>query len=428
MLSRLIYAALWHLALPAIGVRLLWRARRQPAYLAHLPERLGLYARHMAPGPIWLHAVSVGETRAAAGLVAALLARNPDSQLLITHMTPTGRATAAEVFAHYGERVQSVYLPYDLGWAAHRFLRHFRPACGLFMETEVWPTMLAACRETGVPVALVNARLSERSERGYHRLGGLAQTAFASFDAVGAQTEQDASRLLACGARRVTVSGNLKFEIPPPADASALAARFRSLAGGRPIVLAASTRDGEEEEIIDSFLRLAPAEGLLAIVPRHPQRFGDVGALARQLAGKVQTRSSGAAIGADTRIWLGDSMGEMFAYYAAADVALIGGSWKPFGGQNLIESCAMGCPVIVGPHTFNFAEVANAAVRAGAALRAENVESGMKMALALLAAPERRAETGEAGKAFVAAHRGATARTLAIVDALLETTTAQAAR
>jgi 3-deoxy-D-manno-octulosonic-acid transferase len=127
MLSRLIYAALWHLALPAIGVRLLWRARRQPAYLAHLPERLGLYARHMAPGPIWLHAVSVGETRAAAGLVAALLARNPDSQLLITHMTPTGRATAAEVFAHYGERVQSVYLPYDLGWAAHRFLRHFRP-------------------------------------------------------------------------------------------------------------------------------------------------------------------------------------------------------------------------------------------------------------------------------------------------------------
>lgn len=415
---RLPYTLLWLFALPLVLLRLVWRARCQPEYLQHVGER---FARYGAPanGPlIWLHAVSVGETRAAEPLVRALLARWPDHRILITHMTPTGRATSAALFGTE-PRVTHAYLPYDLGLLATRFLRHFRPRLGVIMETELWPNLLAACEHESVPVVLANARLSERSARRYARWPALTRATLGALRAIGAQTAADAERLAALGAQGVAQTGNIKFDIVPPEAQLALSREFRARAGQRPLILAASTREGEEGPLIDAFLRDAPAEALLLVVPRHPQRFDEVAALAAARGVGVQRRSDEATVRADTRIWLGDSMGEMFAYYAASDVALIGGSWLPFGGQNLIEACAVGTPVVLGPHTFNFALVAEQAEAAGAALRCATAAEGMAAALALTADTARRERMGEAGLRFAREHRGATARTMTLLETLL---------
>jgi 3-deoxy-D-manno-octulosonic-acid transferase len=418
MFPRLLYTLAWHAALPLVLLRLAWRSRRQPEYLGHLGERFGVLHPRPEGRVIWVHAVSVGETRAAAGLIRALLARYPRHCILLTHMTPTGRATGKELFA--GEaRVGSAYLPYDLPWAVAAFLRRTRPELGLIMETEVWPNLFAACRRAGLPAVLVNARLSARSARGYARIGGLAREALASLALVGAQTGEDAERLNALGARRVEITGNIKFDAAAPAELLTLGETFKARAAGRAILLAASTREGEEAPILEAFAASARPDALLLLVPRHPQRFDEVARLADARGLGLQRRSEDGPLRPDTRVWLGDSMGEMFAYYRAADVAMIGGSWLPFGGQNLLEACAVGCPVVLGPHTFNFAQVAEEACRRGAALRAESVAAGMAAALALLADEPRRAAVGRAGRAFVAAHQGATARTLALIERFL---------
>ncbi|MBP7468092.1 MAG: lipid IV(A) 3-deoxy-D-manno-octulosonic acid transferase [Thauera sp.] len=417
MLTRLPYTLLWILALPLVLLRLLWRARRQPAYLRHVGERFGRYRVRAPLAVIWVHAVSVGETRAAEPLVRALLARWPEHSVLLTHMTPTGRDTARTLFTDE-PRVLRAYLPYDVGCFAHAFLRHFRPMFGVIMETELWPNLLAACRRRRIPVMLANARLSDRSARRYARLPALTALTMKALAAIGAQTAADAARLTQLGARRVTVTGNIKFDITPPAEMLALGQTLRARIGERPVVLAASTREGEEAVLVDAFVRNAPSDALLLLVPRHPQRFDAVAAelAARRLA--TQRRSADETIAAHTRVLLGDSMGEMFAYYAAADVALIGGSWLPFGGQNLIEACAVGTPVVVGPHTFNFQAVAQDAVRAGAALRAEDANAGMQAALALLADDDARTRFSAAGRAFATTHQGATARSIAILENL----------
>ena len=417
MLTRLPYTLLWILALPLVLLRLLWRARRQPAYLRHVGERFGRYRVRAPLAVIWVHAVSVGETRAAEPLVRALLARWPEHSVLLTHMTPTGRDTARTLFTDE-PRVLRAYLPYDVGCFAHAFLRHFRPMFGVIMETELWPNLLAACRRRRIPVMLANARLSERSARRYAQLPALTALTMKALAAIGAQTAADAARLTQLGARRVTVTGNIKFDITPPAEMLALGQTLRARIGERPVVLAASTREGEEAVLVDAFVRNAPSDALLLLVPRHPQRFDAVAAelAARRLA--TQRRSADETIAAHTRVLLGDSMGEMFAYYAAADVALIGGSWLPFGGQNLIEACAVGTPVVVGPHTFNFQAVAQDAVRAGAALRAEDANAGMQAALALLADDDARTRFSAAGRAFATTHQGATARSIAILENL----------
>ena len=417
MLTRLPYTLLWILALPLVLLRLLWRARRQPAYLRHVGERFGRYRVRAPLAVIWVHAVSVGETRAAEPLVRALLARWPEHSVLLTHMTPTGRDTARTLFTDE-PRVLRAYLPYDVGCFAHAFLRHFRPMFGVIMETELWPNLLAACRRRRIPVMLANARLSDRSARRYARLPALTALTMKALAAIGAQTAADAARLGQLGARRVTVTGNIKFDITPPAEMLALGQTLRARIGERPVVLAASTREGEEAVLVDAFVRNAPSDALLLLVPRHPQRFDAVAAelAARRLA--TQRRSADETIAAHTRVLLGDSMGEMFAYYAAADVALIGGSWLPFGGQNLIEACAVGTPVVVGPHTFNFQAVAQDAVRAGAALRAEDADAGMQAALALVADDDARARVSAAGRAFATTHQGATARSIAILENL----------
>ncbi|WP_332671327.1 lipid IV(A) 3-deoxy-D-manno-octulosonic acid transferase [Aromatoleum sp.] len=418
MIARLPYTLLWILALPFVLLRLVWRARRQPEYLQHVAERFGHYRVRTVGPAFWVHAVSVGETRAAEPLVRALLARWPERNVVLTHMTPTGRATSEALFSDE-PRVQRVYLPYDLGFLATRFLRHFRPAAGLILETELWPNLLAACRRRDVPVLLANARLSQRSAARYARWPTLTRLTLGALSAVGAQTDADAGRLAQLGGRRVVVTGNIKFDIAPPDRQLRLGERFRARFGGRPVMLAASTREGEEAVILDAFGAAAPTDALLALVPRHPQRFDEVAGLIEARGLKCQRRSDDRAVEPDTCVWLGDSMGEMFAYYAAADVALIGGSWLPFGGQNLIEACAVGTPVVLGPHTFNFTLVAEQAIAAGAALRAGDIAAGMSAATALLTDAGRRKDMGDAGRRFAGAHRGATERTMAIVEEMV---------
>ena len=418
-LLRLPYSLLWYAALPAVLIRLAWRARRQPAYLQHVGERFARYRRAPDAPVVWIHAVSVGETRAAEPLVRALLERLPDHEVLLTHMTPTGRDTAAALFGAH-PRVRSVYLPYDLGLLSRRFLKHFRPRLGIIMETELWPNLLLACRVRGVPMLLANARLSERSARRYARWPALTALTLGALDAIGAQTEEDAARLSSLGARQVSITGNIKFDITPPSSSETLAASLRSRAGARPVILAASTRDGEETLILDAFAARPPADTLLVVVPRHPQRFDAVAELVHSRGLSFQRRSDDKTVDATTRVWLGDSMGEMFAYYRLADVALIGGSWLPFGGQNLIEACAVGTPAMIGPHTFNFDLVAKQAVAAGAALRCDTVEIAMEKALEVATDKVLHAKLGEAGLAFSTAHRGATKRTLEIVEQLLQ--------
>ena len=418
MPARFAYSLLWLVALPFALLRLLWRARRQPGYLADIGQRLARFAGPAPRKTIWLHAVSVGETRAAEPLVRALRVRWPDHTVLLTQMTPTGRETAQALFGK-DEGVRILWLPYDLPILARRFFAHFRPRIGIVMETELWPNTLLAARAAGVPVLLANARLSERSARRYARWPSLSALTVRALDAIGAQTDGDAERLRGIGAQAVEITGNVKFDIDPPAAQLELGERFRTGFGGRPAVLAASTRDGEEALILDAFATQAPKDVLLVLVPRHPQRFDEVAALVEARGLKLARRSRNDAITADTRVWLGDSMGEMFAYYAAADAALIGGSWLPFGGQNLIEACTVGTPALVGPHTYNFLQVADQAVECGAAIRAADAAAGMQAALALLADSAARSRAARAGLDFTAAHRGATAHTLRMIAARL---------
>ncbi|MGL1832374.1 lipid IV(A) 3-deoxy-D-manno-octulosonic acid transferase [Rhodocyclaceae bacterium SMB388] len=418
MLLRVAYSLLWLLLLPLVLPRLAWRARRQPAYLQHVGERFGRYTDAGPDRSVWIHAVSVGETRAAEPLVRAMLARYPDHSIVLSHMTPTGRDTSATLFGDEA-RVRTVYLPYDAGLLVGRFLDHFRPVIGIVMETELWPNLLLGCQTRGIPVVLANARLSERSARRYARWPALTRMTLGAISAFGAQTGDDAERLRRLGANAPSVTGNIKFDIKPPEALLVLGRAFRTRFGGRPVVLAASTRDGEETLILDAFIRQAPASVLLALVPRHPQRFDAVAQLVCERGLTLQMRSDGTPVDADTRVWLGDSMGEMFAYYAGADIALIGGSWLPFGGQNLIEACAVGTPVIIGPHTFNFSLVADQAVDCGAALRSPDADDAIRVALDLLAHPDVRDRCGSAGQTFAAAHRGATARTIEIIEELM---------
>lgn len=428
-MARYLYSLLLYLGLPLVFLRLLWRSRRQPDYLRHLPERFGFLRLPAEAGPLlWFHAVSVGETRAAQPLLQALLARYPQHHLLLTCTTPTGRATAQELFGQQ-PRIHIAYAPYDLPGACHRLLRRLqphRPAALLLMETEVWPNQLTAARAHGLPTVLVNARLSARSATGYRRFAALTEPAFASLTAVAAQSEADAARLLACGSPPPTVCGNIKFDVTPKPELLALGADWRqhiNTPTPRPVWLAASSREGEEGLLLDAFARLRQQHpsALLLLVPRHPQRFAEVAALAEsRFPGQVLRRSAGLP-SPTTAVWLGDSMGEMAAYFAAADLAVMGGSLQPFGSQNLIEAAACGCPVLLGPHTFNFAQASQDAVAAGAACQLadapfpELLAPLADTACRLLADTAALAAMRQAARDFAAAHRGATARTLAVV-------------
>jgi 3-deoxy-D-manno-octulosonic-acid transferase len=413
---RFLYIMLLWLALPLVLLRLLWRSRRQPEYLQHVSERFGGYDAKPARPVLWLHAVSVGEVRAAQPLVRALATRYPGHALLLTCMTPTGRAAAREV---YGDTLTCVYLPYDYPFAVRRFLRHYTPLAGLIMETEVWPNLVAGCNAQGVPLALVNARLSERSAGRYHKLAALARPAFAGLAWVAAQSAADRTRLAELGARSIEVTGNLKFDVTPPPELIERGQEWKTRRGERKLFLAASTREGEEALMLDAAGPLLRAGHLLGIVPRHPQRFDEVPPLAGVRGFALARRSQVEHPGPEVEVWLGDSMGEMPAYYAAADCAYVGGSLLRYGGQNLIEACACGCPVLLGAHTYNFTQAAEEAVAAGAALRVANAAELMAQAQRMLQDPAACARMGAAGRAFSAAHRGATARTMALIEKLV---------
>jgi 3-deoxy-D-manno-octulosonic-acid transferase len=376
-----------------------------------------------------VHAVSLGETRAAAALIDALRAERPDLRLLLTHGTATGREAGAALL-RAGDA--QAWLPVDTPGAVARFFDHFQPALGVLMETEVWPNLLLEAECRAIPMVLANARLSERSARRGERLSALMRPAARSLSLVLAQTQADADRLVAAGARRVEVCGNLKFDMTPDAALLARGEAWRKVAG-RPVVLAASTREGEEASLLAAWQQQPAPRPLLLIVPRHPQRFDAVAALIGAAGFGVSRRSSWTegptteAAGAD--VWLGDSIGEMPSYFGCAQVALLGGSFEPLGGQNLIEAAACGCPVLMGPHTFNFADAAEHARQEGAARRVVDLPEAVAVAVAMVtpdgleqtsgSVRSESAPTTQQAREFVSRHRGAARRMANAISALL---------
>ena len=425
-LARQVYSLLLRLGTPVYLGRVWARGREEPAYRADWPWRMGWYrrahreaVRRAGRHPVvWLHAVSLGEARAAAPLVEALRAQQPDMRLLLTHTTATGRE-AGRALMQEGDL--QTWLPYDTPGAVRRFLRLHRPQVGVLMETEVWPNLQHEAQRAGVPMVLANARLSEKSLRQGMRLGVLLRPAAQAMSLCLAQTPADADRLMRMGAPVVRVVGNVKFDMTPTPALLAQGHAWQTLSE-RPMVLAASTREGEEPELLKAWLAECaslPVDGKrprLCIVPRHPQRFDAVAAGVREAGLSLSRRSAWPdglpdAQAQAAEVWLGDSMGEMPAYYAAACVALLGGSFAPLGGQNLIEAAACACPVVMGPSTFNFAEAAELSEQAGAALRVTDWREGVAQAVQLCE-PVQHVPMAQRALDFAQAHRGA-AKTMA---------------
>ena len=406
LLCALLPQALWHL---------FWRGLRERGYYRHVPERFGFYDRELDAQPlIWVHAVSVGETRAAQPLIAALQKKYPGHGILLTHMTPTGRLTGEQL---YGAQVRRCYLPYDFPFAVRRFLDHYKPVCGVVLETEIWPNLIHACSERSVPLYLANARLSDKSLRRYQRYAEFAAETLKELTCIAAQSAGDATRLQSLGARNVRVTGNIKFDIAPDPALVERGIAWRQAYGmSRPVVLAASTRAGEEALLIQALRAADIPDLLLVIVPRHPQRFDEVAALLAREGVTFQRRSGEQPVAAMTRVLLGDSMGEMSAYYAACDLAIIGGSLLPYGAQNLIEACAVGKPVIIGQHTYNFAEATRLALAAGAALQVQDARSAFSVAQELLRDPGRIQRMAESARRFANEHQGATRRLIDLIE------------
>ena len=426
----------WHILLPVVLLRLWWRGRKDPGYRKAIAERFG-FSQGIRPGAIWIHAVSVGETRAAQPLIEAYLQEG--KSILLTCMTPNGRRTGATIFADAiaQGRLQQVYLPYDLCWSIERFLKAAKPTLGLFMETEAWPTIVFRAAEIKLPVFLINARLSERSARRVARFGNAGRSLFQAFAGILAQTELDAARYRALGVKHCEVVGNLKFDVllNPALVKHGLAWHAHLEKNNRLMVCAASTREGEEAIILEAWQavlqlhakELASASAstsppLLCIVPRHPERFTEVAELIRAFGLTVLRRSEMNLDAADLQnaidlkaaVVLGDSMGEMPWYYSASDLVVMGGSLMPLGGQNLIEACAAGCPVLLGEHTFNFQQASQDAIDCGAAIRVGN-NGSLVTILAdamsrILQDQQQRQAMSEAALRYAAHYQGATTR------------------
>lgn len=421
-MNRYLYTLLLHLALPLIALRLLLRARKAPAYARRIGERFAFSLPQMQPGGIWIHAVSVGESIAAAPLIRALQARYPHLPVTVTCMTPTGSERIAALF---GDSVQHCYLPYDLPWASARFLNRLQPRLAVVMETELWPNHIHQCARRNIPVVLANARLSERSARGYARFGRLTAPMLAELSLIAVQTQTEAERFLALGARAecVEVTGSIKFDltIDPELAPRAVALRRQWQANDRPLWIAASTHIGEDEQILAAHRQLLASypEALLILVPRHPERFAKVYELCREQGLTTRRRSTGEAVQPADQVLLGDTMGELLFLYALVDLAFVGGSLVPHGGHNLLEPAALGKPLLSGPHTFNFLEI-SAQLRSAGAL--EEVTDAAQLALALkaLLQDKPRAERmSQAGLAVLSANQGALQRLLDGVQRLL---------
>jgi 3-deoxy-D-manno-octulosonic-acid transferase len=428
-----VYQFLWHLLLPLAFIRLAWRSRHAFAYLHHIPERLGFgYRKPITQGVVWIHAVSVGETRAAQPLIEAYLAKG--ESILLTHMTLNGRRTGKQLFGKEiaAGQIRQVYLPYDLCWSVEHFLNTFKPKIGLFMETEAWPTVVFRCADKGLPLFLVNARLSERSARRVNQFGKAGRALFQAFAGILAQTEFDVQRYRSLGVKNIEVVGNLKFDVPldPALVQQGNVWKEHIHTSQRLMVCAASTRDGEEAIILKAWKDLMlnhafAVRPLLCLVPRHPERFSEVADQIHTTGLKFRRRSEWEAIpkdNLDLDVVLGDSMGEMPMYYSASDLVVMGGSLLRFGGQNLIEACAAGCPVLLGEHTYNFQQASIDALASGAAKQIKgDLLLGEPIALmealkSLLLNPADLAQMATAAKTYSIEHQGATKRILAALD------------
>lgn len=423
-MNRTLYTLLFHLGLPVLAVRLWLRSRKSPAYAQRLAERFGFGLPVLQPGGIWVHAVSVGESIAAAPMIRALLARYPHLPVTVTCMTPTGSERIRALFSNE-PRVQHCYLPYDLPWASRRFLEQVKPRLAVIMETELWPNHIHQCALRNIPVALANGRLSQRSARGYARFGGLTRPMLAEMSLLAVQTADEAERFRQLGARPegVQVTGSIKFDvaIDPRLAERATLLRSEWQASGRPIWIAASTHEGEDALILEAHRRLlnVHSDALLILVPRHPERFDAVFELCQQQGLATVRRSSQVPVDARTAVMLGDTMGELLFLYALADIAFVGGSLVANGGHNVLEPAALSKPVLTGPHLFNFLEIAGLLRTAGAL---EEVEDAAGLAAAvqrLVELPRDAAAMGAAGLAVMKANQGALERLLSALARFL---------
>jgi 3-deoxy-D-manno-octulosonic-acid transferase len=421
---RLFYSALLYLLTPFVLLRLAWRGRRAPAYWQRWGERFGCYNGLELRAPIWIHAVSVGEVVAAEPLVRALRHAQPHAPLLVTTMTPTGSEQVRRLF---GTDVQHVYVPYDLPVAVRRFLERARPRLALIMETELWPNLFHGCKARGIPVIVANARLSDRSAAGYARFARLTRATLRDVSVIAAQSAADAERFRQLLGSKgpeplIQVTGSIKFDMRLPASLREQAEVLRrDLGVERPVWIAASTHEGEEELVLDAFaqVRAQLSNALLLLVPRHPERFARVAALCEKRGLSLVPRSSRLPCLPDTAVFLGDSMGELPLFYAAADLAFIGGSLVPTGGHNPLEAAALGVPLLFGPQMFNFAEISRLLLRENAALQARDAQALADSVVLLLSDAERRHALGENGRRVVEANRGALERLMKIVTGYL---------
>ncbi len=417
-----LWTGLLHLFLPFAVLRLYGRSLRAPAYRRRMAERFGRFRGRPAPDGIWIHAVSVGEVQAVAPLVRRLRRRRPELPLTLTTSTPTG---SERVRALFGDDVFHVYFPWDLPWALGRFLDRVRPRMLVMVETEIWPNLMRLCAERGISTLLANGRLSARSARGYARLGGFAREVFGRIDRVAAQSPADAERFVALGVppERVVVTGSIKFDQQLPASVQEQVEVVKRLWGGdRPVWVAASTHEGEEEQVLRAHARILERmpEALLVLVPRHPERFDRVAALIRRHGFELVRRSDGAPCGRRTRVFLGDTMGELPLFLGVADVAFIGGSLVERGGHNMLEAAAQGVPVVFGPHVFNFSAIAALLLEREAAVQVRDARELAAVVGRWLGDASERSRIGENGRRAVEENRGALDRLEALVEALLE--------
>ncbi|VAW85810.1 3-deoxy-D-manno-octulosonic acid transferase [hydrothermal vent metagenome] len=414
------YTVLFYCLIPFALLKLLYRGLRAPDYFKRWPERFGFFSHKVTQPSIWIHAVSVGELQAAIPIINTLQAKHPNMPIVVTSTTPTGLARAQAVFA---DRIITGHIPYDLPGALRRFLNRTQPKIAIIMETELWPNLFEQCAQRKIPIAVVNARLSERSARGYQRFTTLTQFILQRISWLAAQNEADGQRFLQLGLapERLAITGNVKFDQPVQTSAVQQGKRLKATLGSRPVWIAASTHEGEDEQVLASFSELKKhhSDLLLILVPRHPERFNSIADLCTRQHWKIVRRSLKQEVTNNTDVLLGDTMGEMMTLFAASDVVYMGGSLVPTGGHNMIEPAALGLPIITGPHTFNFAQITQQLIALKAAQEIKNVNELTHAVRYYLQNLQQRQTAGAAGLQWLQENKGATARVVQHLSTLI---------
>lgn len=420
-MNRASYTLLYYLLLPVVFLRLWLRGRKAPLYRQRWAERLGFFTAPNQTNGLWVHSVSVGETIAAAPLIKQIQQAHPDLPITITTMTPTG---SERVRAMFGDSVFHVYVPYDTPGAVQRFLRRVQPQLTLVMETELWPNLVHHCRRQNIPLLIANARLSERSARGYARFTKLSRDMLSKVTAIAAQGDADGQRFVALGLdeQKLHITGSVKFDIQAPDKLLAEGKKLRQQWGEeRPVLIAASTHQGEDEQVLEAFggiLTLHP-NALLVLVPRHPERFAEVGAVCRAQGFSCVLRSKAEPVTANNQILLGDTMGEMMLLFTASDIAFVGGSLVPSGGHNYLEPAVLGMPILSGPHVFNFTDISEMLTSAGGLQIVDNAEQLAQQVSQWIEQPQLAQQVGQAARRVVENNRGAQQRLFELVEQYL---------